>query len=163
MDDAFIKEYMTSHRQVQTVTREIAEGYIHQARLNQTIIDDMVEEEGNVRVILNQSYSQFSGTRSALAYLFKRASITRPPETIKEMEKFMAGIKRTTSNEKRALGLNISEGKKPMSKDAYGLIAKFLFTSGAPEDIEAHFILLLDWNLIKRAENLMHAEIAHME
>ena len=79
----------------------------------------MVDEEGNVRVILNQSYSKFSGTRSTLAYLFKRASITRPPEMIKEMEKFIAGIERTTRNGERALRLKISESKKPMSKDAY--------------------------------------------
>ena len=37
---------------------------------------------------------------------------------ISSMEKFMVGIERMTRNEKRALGLKLTEGKKPMSIDA---------------------------------------------
>ena len=46
-----------------------------------------------------------------------------------------------------------------MSIDTLSLIA----TSGATEDIEANSNLLLDWNLMKRAENVMHAKITHIK
>ena len=75
----------------------------------------------------------------------------------------MARIERMTRNEKHTLGLKLMEGKKPISIDVLTLVANHLYTSGATEDIKAQFILLLDWNLMKRAENVMHAKIAHIE
>ena len=119
IDDDFIKEFMTSHMQFKKVSRDNAECYLSTLSLEKAnITDDDVDNEGNVTVIVNQSYLQFSGTRSALAYLYKRVGVARPPKMISSMEKFMVGIERMTRNEKRALGLKLTEGKKPMSIDA---------------------------------------------
>ena len=75
----------------------------------------------------------------------------------------MAGMERTTRNEKRGLGLKISEGKKHLIFEAYKLIAMHLYKSGASEDIETRFMFLLEWNLMKRAENVVHAKISEIE
>ncbi|EJK63971.1 hypothetical protein THAOC_15345, partial [Thalassiosira oceanica] len=50
-----------------------------------------------------------------------------------------------------------------MSFDAFECIALHLFRSGASEDIETRFMFLLEWNLMKRAENVVHAKISHIE
>ena len=63
IDNDFIKEFMTSHMQFKKVPRENAEIYLSTLNLeNVNITDNDVDEEGNVSVIVNQSYLQFSGT-----------------------------------------------------------------------------------------------------
>ena len=102
IDAAFIKDYMDSHQRVVRVARANAEAYLSETNLRGvTITDEHVDEEGFVTAVVNQSYSQFNSTRSCLSYLWKRAGIDRPPEMIRSMEKFMAGMERTTRNEKR--------------------------------------------------------------
>ena len=63
---------------------------------------------------------------------------------------------------KQKLGLKITEGKREMSKSAYSALAKILFESEAKEDVFAHLFLILDWNLMKRAENCVDAKINHI-
>ena len=78
------------------------------------------------------------------------------------MSTFMAGMVRTITSAKQKLGLKITEGKKRLSLKAYSLMARKLFGSECKEDIFAHLFLVLDWCLMKRAENCVNAKIKHI-
>ena len=69
---------------------------------------------------------------------------------------------RTVLMAKTSLGLKISEGKKALSLEAYELLAVTLFESEHKKDIFAHLFLILDWCLMKRAENCVDAKINHI-
>jgi len=64
--------------------------------------------------------------------------------------------------EKEGLGLAITEGKRPLSQEAYKLLAKTLFHSEKKEHIFGHVFLVLDWTLMKRAENYVNCKINHI-
>ena len=51
------------------------------------------------------------------------------------------------------------EGKKYLPFAAYRLLARILFESEKPEHIHARTFLVLDWNLISRAEYVVDAKI----
>jgi hypothetical protein len=62
-------------------------------------------------------------------------------------------------NEKRLLGLSSDEGKKPLPLAAFKYLAKVLFESKKTEHIGAHTFLLIQWNLISRAEFVIGSNI----
>jgi len=78
------------------------------------------------------------------------------------MNKFMGGMKRTTQAAKQHLGLKIMEGKSAMPLEVYEKIAKKLFFSSEKEDVFCHLFLVLDWCLMKQAENCVGAKINHI-
>jgi hypothetical protein len=51
------------------------------------------------------------------------------------------------------------EGKDPIPIEAYKHLARILLASVNPEWSKAHLFLLLDWNLISRAKNVMQINI----
>ena len=57
---------------------------------------------------------------------------------------YCKGSKRKGRQLKQDLGLEISEGKKPMSQEVFSSSAKKLFTSKKKEHIFAHLFLILD-------------------
>eukprot|EP00804_Cyclotella_cryptica_P006115 CCRYP_010730-RA/>CCRYP_010730-RA protein AED:0.34 eAED:0.34 QI:0/0/0/1/1/1/2/0/216 len=74
----------------------------------------------------------------------------------------MGGMKRITQAAKQHLGLKLTEGKLPMPLKVYNNIAKKLFFSGEKEDVFCHLFFVLDWCLMKRAENRVGAKINHI-
>ena len=74
----------------------------------------------------------------------------------------MGGMKRITQAAKQHLGLKLTEGKVPMPLKVYNNIAKKLFFSGDKEDVFCHLFFVLDWCLMKRAENCVGAKINHI-
>ena len=57
----------------------------------------------------------------------------------------------------------ITEGKDPMSVETFEYIAKeMLLSDTAEESLFAHLFSLLDWNLMKRAENCSGRKINHI-
>ena len=56
------------------------------------------------------------------------------------------------------MGLKITEGKRSLSFRAYKFLTRFIFKSERLEYSAARTFLVLDWNLIARAEN---CDVAH--
>ena len=69
----------------------------------------------------------------------------RTTEIKEGMLVYYKGSKRKGRHLKQSLGLVISEGKKPMSREVYSFIAKKMFISEKREHIFNHLFLLLDW------------------
>ena len=162
INHAIVKEFMQVGMNEVWVDRDAAEAYIKDARLGSAVTDEMVNNDGKVKCMVYQSASQYSGIRSAIAYLYKLARVPVPEDMTREIAMFLSGMERTISSAKQKLGLKISEGKKPMSYRAYSLLAKRLFQSRAKEDVFTHLFLVLDWCLMKRAENCVTAKINHI-
>ena len=96
--------------------------------------------DGKVKVFVQQSLSSYESVHSFIRYLHK---VTRTPWPVgcqHQLSTFIAK-KRTILKQKQKLGLEIKEGKKSMSREAYLMIAKFLFCSSQPEHIFAHDFL----------------------
>ena len=157
-----IKEYTQTSMKEVWVGRDAAEEYIKAAQINQSVTDEMVNSDGQVKCSIYQSPSQYSGIRSSISYLYKLARVPQPEELSREMSTFISGMERTITCAKHKLGLKITEGKKPLSMKAYSMMARRLFENEAKEDIFAHLFLVLDWCLMKRAENCTNAKINHI-
>ena len=60
-------------------------------------------------------------------------------------------------------GQSLDEGKQPMSFDQYKLMARKLFESDAHDALFAHTFLVLEYNLMARANNCVEMEVVHVE
>ena len=60
------------------------------------------------------------------------------------MSLYYKGLKRKGRKLKQDIGINISKGKKPMSKQVCSFLAKTLFASRETEHMFSHLFLLLD-------------------
>ena len=141
----------TAHKYMQTIKKEVAE-----------FDDEAIFDHDKIDVEVQQSESAYQGVRSAIGYVYKMACVRMPDYMVDHLRKFIAGKRRTGLKEKQHLGLKITEGKRAMSFEAYELIAKYLFHSGKKEHIFAHLFMVLDWNLMKRAENCVACKINHI-
>ncbi|KAL7527694.1 hypothetical protein ACHAXR_003680, partial [Thalassiosira sp. AJA248-18] len=159
IDSEIVKDYMTTNMNHVWVDRSVAEEHLNECNVPSQINDDMVNEKGKVECQVYQSKSQYNGIRSSLAYLY---TLARVPKFTKELSTYLKGMDRSILSSKQKLGLKISEGKKALSFDAYSMLAKKLFESEFKEDIFAHLFLVLEWCLMKRAENCVHAKINHI-
>lgn len=157
-----IKEYMQTSTKDVWVDRAAAEEYLKAIKSNQAITDEMMNDRDQVRCSIYQSSAQYSGIRSAIAYLYKLARVQMPLEMASEMSTYLAGMDRTIRTAKEKLGLKLSEGKKPLDLKSYRLLCKTMFESDSKEDIFSHLFLVLDWCLMKRAENCANAKINHI-
>jgi len=115
-----------------------------------------------VDALVRMSESTYSGIQSAITFLYREAGVKVPEEVSTNLSVYMKGSKRLGKGAKQALGLSLAEGKKPMTLQLYRKICEWLFTSPDPEHLFAHLFLVLDWNLMKRAENCQGAMISHI-
>ena len=162
-----VLEYFNTKYNVHEVDRSAAESYLKAVRDGSgesfEITSAMeVEGEGDkVRVKVYQSFSQYSGIRNAIAWVYTLTRVGEMPFK-SELRLYLKGAARYIAAAKQHLGLKITEGKDEMKQAVYELIAEHLFKSGKREDILYHLIFLLDWNLMKRAENCMNAKMIHI-
>lgn len=139
-----IRDYMSSKFNEVWVDKDSAEEYIRSSNSKQKIKkSDIID--GKVLVSTQQSQSQYDGIRSAVVSLYKLTHIQIPNEFSREMTGYIAGLQQTGIEEKQKLGLKLSEGKKPITREGYEFLAKTLFYSDKKEDIFAHLFLVLDW------------------
>jgi len=158
-----IRDYMVSKYNVVEVDRDTAIKYLRETDNTDQITAEM--HTGTARKVpiqVYQSDSQFSAIRSAVGYVYKSARVPMPREMASEMSIFINGMKRTVSAAKETLGLKIGEGKDALPIEGYDLLSKALFYSQDKRDIFNHTFFLLDWNLMKRAENCVHAKNNHI-
>jgi hypothetical protein len=158
-----VRDFMETKTNFVKVDRAVAEKYLAHIEKGGAISEDMVDPvTGRVTLRIYQSYSTFSTIRSAMSYLFKLAGVERPKKYNTSMSKYMGGMKRVTQAAKQHLGLKLTEGKEAMSIGVYNKVAKRLFYSNKKEDVFCHLFFVLDWCLMKRAENCVHAKINHI-
>ena len=72
---------------------------------------------------------------------------------------YKKGCRCASARERRALGLCMSEGKDPMPIAALIYLCEILHNSKDPEPVAALLFLLLDWNLISCADNVVNARV----
>ena len=110
------------------------------------------------------SASSFEAACSALSNLFNESGIPKDVNDVtkelwRELTAYKAGNKKAGLKEKTELGLSVVEGKKPLPFKAYMYLAQILFESNSPEHVAAHTFLILQWNLISRAEFVLESKI----
>jgi hypothetical protein len=108
--------------------------------------------------------SSYDSVTSSLGCLFTECKVARDVNAqVKQMWEqiplYKKGSARKGAKERQALGLRMTEGKDPMSLAAYIQLAEILCKSPDPEHNAAHLFLLLDWNLISRADTVVNSNI----
>lgn len=158
-----IRDYMASKYNTVEVDKDSAVKYLRESDNADQITDEMqTGPSRKVTLQVYQSNSQFSAIRSAIGYVYKSARVPMPEDMASEISIFINGMKRTVTAAKETLGLKIGEGKDALKFEGYDYTAKKLFFSRDKRDIFNHLFLVLDWNLMKRAENCVHAKINHV-
>ena len=84
------------------------------------------------------SNAHYGGIRSALMDIYRVADYEMDDQFRTKLGILIGGMKRTATQKRVEEGTVLDEGKKPMSKEAYELIAKYLFCSDKHEHIFAH-------------------------
>ena len=161
-----IREYMNSLKRKISVDKKLAMSYIKRISAEEGISPPTVtgsNPDGTIDLLASQSLSSYEAVRSCISYLHRLADVVMDQRTKQQMSQFIAGCKRTIANEKQLLGQKITEGKEPMSVEVFEYISKELFVSEDPEEsLFGHLFFLLDWNLMKRAENCEKCKINHI-
>ena len=106
---------------------------------------DQVNIDGMVDVSIRLGDSSYSAVQSAISFLFRQSGVERSEAVKGGVSLYCKGSKRKGRKIKQDLGLEISEGKKHMTKSVYSYLAKKFFNSKEPEHIFAHLFLVLDW------------------
>ena len=103
---------------------------------------------GKVKVAVRLSDSSYSAVQSGISFLYRQCGQERTTEIKDGMALYCKGSKRKGRQLKQDLGLAISEGKKPMSRDVYSYLANKMLVSKKKEHIFSHLFLLLDWYVL---------------
>lgn len=120
------------------------------------------DQNGQVKVKVRLEATTYDGFRSAVAYLYKTTGVQVPQELTDSLQLYIKGSKRLNLAAKQTLGLKIMEGKRHMTPVVFEKFAQILFESPKPEHVFAHCFFILDWNLMKRAENCVNANVTHI-
>ena len=169
-----IVEYFGTKQKIEKVEASLAEKFHKKLRdmggigeNNENDNDDSTafepDENGQVAVAIRLEATSYEGYRSALAFLYNQTGVAMPKTMADNFSLYIKGSKRINLAAKQTLGLKIVEGKKHMTPDVYSKLAQVLFESDKVEHIFAHTFLVLDWNLMKRAENCVNANISHIQ
>lgn len=137
-----IAEFMNTKRKVLTVNADVARRL---AAEEGNEMEGDADAENQVRVAVRLGDSSYSAVQSAISFLYRQSGIERTEEIKGGVSLYCKGSKRKGRKLKQDLGLEISEGKKAMSKNVYSFLAQKMFHSREAEHIFAHLFLLLDW------------------
>lgn len=116
------------------------------------------------KVTIRLSVGSFSNACSAFSHLFLECNVDKSPTRAsrflwKKLSIYLKGTRRTGARERQEHGIHVTEGKDPMKFKAYVELAKILCKSDDREHIAAHLFLLLDWNMVSRAEGVVSQHI----
>ncbi|OQR88467.1 hypothetical protein THRCLA_22859 [Thraustotheca clavata] len=100
----------------------------------------------------HNSFSHVNAAKSALIYLYKSHGPIEA-KLVDMMRDFMQGYQRRVAELKEKGEMKITEGKEPISRDAYIFLAKEAILSHSDHllNIMSHTFLIMCWNLIARA------------
>ncbi len=84
------------------------------------------------------------------------------PGFFKNLKQFTKGIRRHVANKKAQEGDVSIIGKKKVGFDVYKKICELFLRKEGEEFLFARVFLCLEWNLMARSENIVHAHILHV-
>ena len=137
-----IAKYMGSKRKIVNVDPDLANRL---AAEEGAAVVNSAGGRGKIKVAVRLSDSSYSAVQSGISFLYRQCGLERSTEIKEGMALYCKGSKRKGRQLKQSLGLVISEGKKPMSREVYSFIANKMFKSKKKEHIFSHVFLLLDW------------------
>jgi hypothetical protein len=105
------------------------------------------------------SYDQ---AKSTLVHLFRMSKYDIPAEFADNLKIFMKGMKRTVAAKKMEDGDSGIIGKKKMDFKVFKKICALFLKEEAEEFLFAHCFLVLEWNLMSRSDNIVHAHLFHI-
>ena len=109
------------------------------------------------------SKTTYESIRSAFMHLFIMSDMTPPPGLRDKLTTLLKGFKRRIIEERVVAGESLDEGKDAMSFECYNLLCKKFFEGDKDEFIFAHTFLLLEWNLMARADNIVNLNVNDLE
>lgn len=110
-----------------------------------TLLDDEEEDDGEIWVLVRQESPTYDNIRSAVRQLYTATGADFPSKLQNSISLYIKGSKRLNKLAKQILGLDLSEGKKCMTKNIYSKLCYILFRSDQVEHIFAHLFFVLDW------------------
>lgn len=114
---------------------------------------------GKAMSLGNESYSQ---SQSALKHLFRMSKYTMQPDFFNKLRQFTKGIRRHVADKKALEGDVAIVEKKKMGFNVFKTICELFMKEEHEEFIFARAFLTLEWNLMARSENVVHAHILHV-
>ena len=137
-----IAKYMGTKRRIVDVDPDLANQL---AATEGAAVINSAGGRGKVKVAVRLSDSSYSAVQSGISFLYRQCGLEQTTEIKEGLALYCKGSKRKGRQLKQDLGLAISEGKKPMSREVYSFLAKKMFVSKKKEHIFSHLFLLLDW------------------
>lgn len=154
LDYDIVADYMATKHKFETVDLKLALEFQKEVLsitgeestvIENPVIDQNVDENGQVRVMIRQELSTYDGIRSSVAFIFSESGVLMPQKMDSSLSLYIKGSKRLNKLAKQTLGLKICEGKRHMKVDTYRRIAKIMFQSADPSYVFAHLFFVLDW------------------
>lgn len=154
LDYEVVVEYMATKHKFETVDQKLAKEFQKEVlaitggedtMIEDRLIDQNIDVNGEVRVLIRQDSATYDGIRSSIAFLYRESGVLMPPEMDSSLCLYIKGSKRLNLLAKQTLGLKICEGKKHMKVETFRRIAKIMFQSADPSYVFAHLFFLLDW------------------
>jgi hypothetical protein len=105
------------------------------------------------------SYDQ---AKSALIHLYRMSKHDIPSDFADNLKIFMKVMKRTVAAKKMEDGDSGIVGKKKMDFKVYEMICELFLKEEGEEYLFARCFLILDWNLMSRSDNIVHAHLFHI-
>jgi hypothetical protein len=157
LDYEIISDYMSTKHKIETVDHKLAKEFQKEVLditgadtgvIENLIMDQHVDDNGEVRVMIRQEASTYDGIRASIAYLYRESGVLMTTKMDSSLSLYIKGSKRINLLAKQTLGLKICEGKKHMKVDTFRRIATIMFQSEEPSYVFAHLFFLLDWYVI---------------
>lgn len=117
------------------------------------------KHQGQVLKMSNASYEQ---SQSAIKHLFRMSKYEMHSSFTVHLKQFTKGIRRTVADKKKVEGDSMLIGKKKMDFNVYKLMCELFMREEGEEFIFARCFLTLEWNLMARSENVVHAHMFHI-
>jgi hypothetical protein len=118
----------------------------------------------NENVTVRATAGAYDDACAAFSYLFVECDMDKNSTEVSKnlwhkIGLYKKGCHNTSARERQALGLHTSEGKDPMPIAALIYLCEILHNSKDREDVAALLLLLIDWNLISFADNVVNAHV----
>jgi hypothetical protein len=106
--------------------------------------------------------STIEQAKSALRNLFRFSNYEMSPSMEVLLKQFLSGKKRDIAEKKKMTGDYLRIGKAKMDFKVYEKLCDLFLKEEGEEFIFARCFLALEWNLMARSENIVHANILHI-
>jgi hypothetical protein len=115
-------------------------------------------------ITVHLSASAYDNACSSLAFLFVEFDCSKDHCHVsknlwRKTTLYKKGCSGESAKECSDLGLRTAEGKDPLLLTCLIYLCKFFHRSKDPEHVAALLFLLIEWNLISRAENVVNAHV----